>query len=84
MAKRPDDTPWLVRPSSIRILWVVFIAILAGTVLADFFIDHHGEFGVDGTFGFYAWFGFVSCVVLVFGSRLLGVLLKRRDDYYDA
>jgi hypothetical protein len=84
MEKRPDDTPWLVRPSSILLLWIVFIVILAATVLADFFIEHHAEFGIDGTFGFYAWFGFVSCVVLVFGSRLLGFFLKRPDDYYDA
>ncbi len=83
MSQRPDSNHWLVRPTTIRVLWIVFIAILAGTVLADFFIDHHGVFGVDGTIGFYAWYGFLSCVVLVFGSRLLGVFLKRPDDYYD-
>ncbi|MCB1488781.1 MAG: hypothetical protein KDJ88_15165 [Bauldia sp.] len=79
---RTDDN-WLVRPSTIRLLWVVFIAILALTVVADFFIDHHGTFGIDGTIGFYAWYGFVSCVVLVVGARGLGVLLKRKDTYYD-
>jgi len=73
---------WLARPSTIRLLWVVFIVILALTVLADLFIDHHGDFGIDGTIGFYAWYGFVSCVVLVIGSKALGVLLKRKDDYY--
>jgi len=73
---------WLARPSTIRLLWVLFIVILALTVLADLFIDHHGDFGIDGTIGFYAWYGFVSCVVLVIGSKALGVLLKRKDDYY--
>lgn len=73
---------WLARPSTIRLLWVVFIVILALTVLADLFIDHHGDFGIDGTIGFYAWYGFVSCVVLVIGSKGLSVLLKRKDDYY--
>ena len=77
-----DRDPWLVRPSTIRLLWIVFIVILALTVLADFVIDHHGDFGVDGTIGFYAWYGFLSCVVLVIGSKGLGVLLKRKDDYY--
>ena len=60
---------WLVRPRTIRMLWIVFIVILAATVLADFFIDHHGEFGIDGTIGFYAWYGFLSCVVCLCRTR---------------
>ena len=78
-----QDDHWLVRPSTIRLLWIVFIVVLALTVLADFFVDHHGKFGIDGTIGFYAWYGFLSCVVLVFGAKALGVFLKRKDTYYD-
>ena len=74
---------WLVRPRTIRRLWILFIAILAATLVPDLFMDHHGEFEVDGTIGFGAWFGFVSCIVLVFGSIWLGRILKRRDSYYD-
>lgn len=77
-----DGDHWLVRPGTIRLLWVVFIAILALTVMADFVVHPHGEFGIDGTIGFYAWFGFAACVVLVAGARLLGFALKRPDDYY--
>jgi len=74
---------WLVRPATIRQLWVVFIAILAATVIGDFFVEHHPHFGVDGTFGFGAWYGFAACVVLVVGAKALGFLLKRPDTYYD-
>ncbi len=74
---------WLVRPRTIRWLWIVFIVVLAATVLADLFIAHHGKFGIDGTMGFYAWYGFLSCVGLVFAARALGVILKRPADYYD-
>jgi len=81
-AKDIDDN-WLVRPRTIRWLWIVFIVVLAATVLADFFIAHHGKFGIDGTIGFYAWYGFLSCVGLVFAARALGVILKRPADYYD-
>lgn len=81
--KNPDSDHWLVRPENIRKLWIVFIIILALTVLADFFVEHHPHFGLDGTFGFGAWFGFISCVVLVFFSKALGALLKRPDTYYD-
>ena len=83
MSQPKNDDYWLVRPSSIRLIWIVFIAVLALTVLADLFIDHHGAFGIDGTIGFYAWYGFLTCVVLVLGAKGLGVLLKRKDTYYD-
>lgn len=75
---------WLVRPSTIRLLWIGFVIILAATLVPDLFMDHHGEFALDGTIGFGAWFGFVSCVALVFGSIWLGRILKRRDSYYDS
>ena len=83
MPPSKQDDYWLVRPSTIRLLWIVFVVVLALTVLADFLVDHHGKFGIDGTIGFYAWFGFLSCVVLVFGAKALGVFLKRKDTYYD-
>lgn len=77
------DDHWLVRPKTIRMLWWGGCAILALTVLADLVVHHHPHFGVDGTFGFAAWFGFASCVVLVLGSKALGAVLKRPDTYYD-
>lgn len=86
-----DSTPpasstdhWLVRPRTIRLLWIGFIVVLAATLVPDLFMDHHGEFELDGTIGFGAWFGFVSCVALVLGSIWLGRILKRRDSYYDS
>ncbi len=78
----PDGDHWLVRPENIRKLWIVFIAVLVLTVLADLVVSHHPHFGLDGTFGFGAWFGFFSCVVLVFFSKALGAVLKRPDTYY--
>lgn len=77
------DDYWLTRKSTIKGLWVVFVLILAATVLADFFVVPHPYFGLDGTFGFGAWFGFVSCVALVLIAKLLGSVLKRPDAYYD-
>lgn len=75
---------WLVRPGTIRLLWKLFGGVLAATVLADFVVDHHGGlFGIDGTFGFAAWFGFAACIVLIAFSKLLGIVVKRADTYYD-
>jgi hypothetical protein len=80
---KESDGHWLVRPRTIRILWIVFIAMLAATVLADLFIVDHPVFGIDGLIGFYAVYGFLSCVVLIALARGLGFFLKRPDDYYD-
>ncbi len=82
MSKRGTDDHWIVRPTTIRWLWIAFIAILAATVLADLLIDHHGKFSIDGSFGFSAWYGFVACFVLIVFAKGIGVFLKRRDDYY--
>ena len=74
---------WLTRPGSIRILWRVFTAILALTVAAEFFVTHEPYFGIDGSFAFNAWFGFLACAALVVFAQGLGAFLKRPDDYYD-
>lgn len=82
-ASPKKDDHWLARPESIRLLWRAFIAILAITVLGDLVVEHHPHFGIDGTLGFAAWFGFVSCVVLIAFAKALGAILKRPDSYYD-
>lgn len=79
----PDDDYWLARPDTIRRLWAVFVAVLAALVVADLFVDHHPLFGLDGTFGFAAWYGFASCVALVLLAKGLGTVLKRPDTYYN-
>ncbi|HWM48066.1 MAG TPA: hypothetical protein VNR11_14270 [Xanthobacteraceae bacterium] len=78
------DDHWLTRASTIKGLWIAFVILLTATVLADFVVQHHPYFGMDGTFGFAAWFGFVSCVVLVAIAKALGAFLKRPDTYYDS
>ena len=81
MSERQDD-PWLVRPASIRLMWRVFWAVLALTVVLQVFIKVKGYFGVDGWIGFGAAFGFLSCVAMVVVAKGLGLILKRDQDYY--
>lgn len=78
-----DDKHWLVRPRTIRLLWVGFGVILALTVVAGLFVHQHVYFGIEDSFGFFAWYGFVTCVAMVVLAKLLGIFLKRPDDYYD-
>ncbi|MCW8879083.1 MAG: hypothetical protein OQK51_18680 [Kangiellaceae bacterium] len=83
MSKSNSDDHWLVRPKTIRLLWQIFAGILALTVLAQFVIKIKGYVGVDGWFGFGALFGFAACVAMVLFAKLLGVFLKRGENYYD-
>lgn len=74
---------WLERPGTVRLLWIVFIAILALTVLAEFLVHPHGYFVLDGTFGFNAWYGLATCVLMIVFAKALGIFLKRPDVYYE-
>lgn len=79
-----QDKHWLLRSENIRKLWLVFIAILLLTLIADLFVHQHQYFGIEDSFGFYAWYGFVTCVVMILLAKLLGVFLKRPENYYQA
>jgi sterol desaturase/sphingolipid hydroxylase (fatty acid hydroxylase superfamily) len=79
---QPQDH-WLARPTTIRLLWRVFIAVLAVLVLAQAVVYVKGYFGVDGWFGFGAVFGFLSCLAMVVFAKVLGYALKRPEDYYE-
>jgi len=74
---------WLVRPTTIRLLWRIFATVLALLVLAQLLIKVKGYFGIDGWFGFATVFGFLACVVMVSLAKGLGVFLKRDESYYD-
>lgn len=77
-----QDDHWLVRPKTIKLLWLISSVVLALTVLAQLIISIKGYFGVDGWFGFGAAFGFLSCLAMVLVSKFLGLFLKREEDYY--
>jgi len=78
-----NNKHWLLRAKTIRLLWVGFIVVLAMLVMADLFLHPHPVVGIDATFGFYAWYGLLTCVAMVLLAKALGMLLKKPDTYYD-
>lgn len=62
-----------------RGLWAAGIVL----VLADLVVHRHEDFGFAGWFGYYAVYGFIAIVVLVFASVWLRRLVKRPEDYYE-
>ncbi len=85
MSANPDKSVagWLYRPQNRRKLWWGFSLVLAATVLVQTVVDVHGHFGFDGIFGFNAGYGFLACAAMVIVAKLLGVLLKRPEGYYN-
>lgn len=43
----------------------------------------HPDSSMDGLPGFYAFYGFVACVLLVLAAREMRKILMRREEYYD-
>jgi hypothetical protein len=79
-----DNNHWLVRASTIRLLWIGGSVFLGLTVVAQIFIPIKGHFGADDWFGFGAVYGFVVCLLMVLFAKGLGFVLKRKEGFYDA
>ena len=74
---------WFYKKSSIKKLYISALIILGVVLFVEYFIVLHPHFSIEKIFGFYAVFGFLSCVGLIIFAKLLGFLVKRKDDYYD-
>ena len=65
-----------------KIVWALVI-VCAGLFAADGFYHKHPYFAAEEFFGFYALYGFVMCVGLVLGAKVIRLFLMRDEDYYD-
>ncbi len=68
-----------------KILKIIFIIVLIGLVVADYFIHpHHPHFFWDEIPGVHALIGIVAALVFVYLSKVLGGLfIQQREDYYE-
>lgn len=74
---------WFERPENANRIWYALLAIAALLLIAELFYEHHPHFGIDGLPGFYAIFGFVSFIVIVFAGKFLRTIIMRDEDYYE-
>ena len=65
-----------------RVRKYFYVSLLILLVI-DFFTPKHGHFPWEAAFAFYAVYGFIGCVSLIFIAKALRWLVKRREDYYD-
>ena len=61
----------------------IFYAFLIGLLFIDFVIPKHGHFSWETAPEFFAVYGFIGCVSLIFVAKILRLIVKRKEDYYD-
>ncbi len=71
------------KPKNVRRLLGVFYGSLVLLLLAELVIHKHAAFPWEKSFAFFAVYGFVSCVLLIFLAKILRWLVMRRENYYD-
>ena len=71
------------KPENVKRFLRFFYAFLVLLLIIDFFIHKHADFPWEGATNFFALYGFVSCVLLIFIAKLLRLFIKRDEDYYD-
>ncbi len=80
---KPREITILDSPKNRQRLLKYFYFSLAALLAIDFFIAKHGHFPWERAPGFYAVYGFIGCVSLIFIAKGLRLLVKREEDYYD-
>lgn len=65
-----------------RVLWI-FCLLSAGLFLLDLVVHRHVTHGWESLPGFYAFFGFVACALLVVLAKRLRTLVMRDESYYE-
>jgi len=70
------------KPENVKRFLSIFYISLIVLLIIDFFIHKHPEFPWEGAPNFFAAYGFVSCVLLIFIAKILRIFLKRDESYY--
>ncbi len=77
-----DKKHWLDEPRHVKLLWRVFLGVLVLIVAIGALLPLHPYFDIESVFGFYAWFGFLACGVMIVVAKAMALLLRRPDTYY--
>jgi lipopolysaccharide export LptBFGC system permease protein LptF len=64
-------------------LAIAFAVALMVSVALQFTFKPHPYFAWDGEYWFYPAFGLLSAVAMVLVSKILGFILKRRENYWE-
>ncbi len=65
-----------------KLLFYCLLLLGLTLLVIEYFFEYHLEVSF-ANHGFFAWYGFLSCVLFMAVALGLGKLVKRREDYYD-
>ncbi|MEA3417519.1 MAG: hypothetical protein U9R02_15485 [Thermodesulfobacteriota bacterium] len=83
MKKRKKELTFLDSTKNrTRVRNYFYISLLI-LLIIDLFVHKHGHFSWETVPVFFAVYGFISCVSLIFIAKALRLLVKRKEDYYD-
>lgn len=60
-----------------------FVGFCLALVAVDAIVHRHVVHPWENVFGFYGWYGFVACVLLVLAAKVLRKLVMRDEEYWD-
>lgn len=75
---------FLDKKENIKKILYVFYALCALLFAADFIVHRHTYHALEDIPAFYALFGFIAYVTIVFTAAGLRKLVMRPEDYYEA
>ena len=81
--KTDEKTYFFDKPKNIKIILYAFCTLCAILFAADFVLHRHTYHEWEKIPAFYALFGFISYVIIVFTSAGLRKLIMRPEDYYE-
>jgi hypothetical protein len=79
-----DKQYFLDKPRNVKRLIQGFYGCCVVLFVLDFVIHRHSSHSWENLWGFYALYGFGSCVVLVLLAKQMRKFLMRHENYYDA
>ncbi len=80
---REEKKYWLDDPHNVSKIYYWLWAVCLLLAAADLFYHKHVHFAFEDWLGFYGWYGFVACVLLVLSAKQLRKILKRSENYYE-
>ena len=72
----------LEEPKNITRMIIGLAGFCALLFVADFFHLRHGKFEAENFIGFYGFFGFIAFAFIIFSTKVLAVLIGRKENYY--
>ena len=78
----PTGDP-VIDPGVANKLTYALVGISLALAASDFLYHKHGHYDFEQWPAFYAWFGALSCLGLVFGAAVLRRVVMRDEEYYE-